>query len=147
MAAVTVIAQTAEVALAAATVKTVVQVLAPANQRLRIKGWGVYFDGVASSGEPVQVELLRQTSAGTMTSLTPTRRTGTETIQSTALHTATVEPTAGDILDIAEVHPQTAYEVMYPYGEQPECAGGTRVGIRCTAPAIVNVRAKVIFEE
>lgn len=142
------IAQTAEVALAAATAKTVLQIVAATNQRVRIKSFGVFFDGISGSAEPVQVRLLRQTTAGTMTSLTPTKLgTGSETVQTTAQHTATAEPTAGDTLDIAEVHPQSGYQVIYPQGDWPIIPGGGRVGIECTAPATVNVRAKIIFEE
>ncbi len=134
------IAQTTEVALAIATAKTVIQIAAPSSQRLRLKRWGVFFDGVSATDEPVQVRLLRQTSAGTMTTLTPVK-------QSAAQHTATAEPTAGDVLDVAEVHPQSGYEVLIPFDMSIEIPGGTRVGIECTAPAAVNVRAKLVFEE
>jgi hypothetical protein len=148
MAGILCVAQTSEVALAAATVKTVLQVVAPANQRLKIKEWGVSFDGVSVTGEPVQVELLRQTTAGTMTALTPVKLVaGSETVQATAQHTATAEPTAGDILDSQEVHPQGGYGKIFPFNQEIEVPGGGRLGIRCTAPAIVNVRAKIVFEE
>jgi hypothetical protein len=142
------IAQTAEVALSAATAKTVIQIVAPTNQRLLIKRWGVFFDGVSATAEPVQVRLLRQTTAGTMTSLTPVMLgVGSETVQTTAQHTATAEPTAGNILDIAEVHPQSGYEVVVPFDQPIEVPGGGRLGVECTAPATVNVRAKIIFQE
>lgn len=148
MAGITCIAQTTEVALSAATAKTVIQIVAPTNQRLHVKRWGIYFDGVSSTAEPVQVRLLRQTTAGTMSSLTPVMLSaGSETIQTTALHTATVEPTAGNVLDIAEVHPQSGYEVVIPFDQVIEVAGGTRLGIEVTAPAAVNCRAKIIFTE
>jgi hypothetical protein len=148
MAGLRIIAQTAEVALAAATAKTVIQVVSASNHRVKIKRWGVYFDGVSPTAKPVQVRLLRQSSAGTMSSLTPTKLgTESETIQTTAQHTATAEPTAGDVLDIAEVHPQSGYEVIFPAGEEIDVPGSGRVGIECTAPAVVNVRAKIIAEE
>jgi len=143
------IAQTAEVALVAATAKTVVQIVAPANHRVRVLGWGVFFDGVSVTAEPVQVILARQSTAGTMSALTPVPLDDSlaETLQVTAQHTATVEPTTGVTVDVAEVHPQQGYEIMYPLGEQPVVGGGDRVGIICTAPAVVNVRAKIRFEE
>jgi hypothetical protein len=148
MAGVTCIAQTAEVALSAATAKTVLQITAMTNHRLHIKRWAVFFDGISSTAEPVQVRLLRQTTAGTMTSLTPVKLVaGSETVQTTAQHTATAEPTAGDILDIAEVHPQSGYEVVVPFDQVIEVPGGTRLGIEATAPAAVNVRAKIVFVE
>lgn len=142
------IAQTSEIALAAATAKTVLQVVAASNHRVKVLRWGVYFDSTSGSAEPVQVRLLRQTTAGTMSSLTPTKlSTYSETVQTTAQHTATAEPTPSDVLDIAEVHPQQGYEVIFPQGQEIEIGGGGRVGIECTAPAGVNVRAKIIFEE
>ena len=149
MAGIKLIAQTAEVALAAGVAKTVLQVKAAANHRVLVKGWGVYFDGVSVAAEPVQVVMVRQTSAGTMTSLTPVALgVYTETIQMTAAHTATVEPTTGsEILDVAEVHPQSGYEVKFPLGEELIIAGGGYLGIVITAPAIVNVRAKILTEE
>jgi hypothetical protein len=141
-------AQTAEVALTAATTKTVVQLVAASNHKVKVLGWGVFFDGVSGTAEPVQVEILRQTTAGTMSALTPSKLgTDSETLQTTAQHTASAEPTASDILDVAEVHPQSAYEIVYPMGQEIKIPGGGRLGIRCTAPAGVNVRAKLRFEE
>jgi len=136
---------TAEIALTAATVRTVVQVLAPTNHRIAVIGWGVSFDGVAVTNEPVQVELVRQTAAGTMTALTLTQsKPVAETILSSASHSATsTEPTTTDILDVMEVHPQGGFEKACDF----EIAGGGRVAIRCTAPAGVNVRPKLFCEE
>lgn len=143
-------ANTAEVALAAATTKTVIQIIAPTNHRVKVMGWGVFFDGVSATAEPVQVELLRQTSAGTMSALTPVKTdAASETLLTTAQHTATVEPAASDVLDAVEVHPQAGYERICstPGSQLFVVGGGGRVGIRCTAPAAVNVRAKIFFEE
>jgi len=36
---------------------------------------------------------------------------------------------------------------MYPFGEEFPVPGAGRVGIECIAPAVVNVRAKIEFEE
>ena len=142
-------ATTAEIALTAATAKTVIQIVAAANHRVKILGWGVYFDGVSSTAEPVQVRLLRQTTAGTMSALTPIKWDDSiaDTLLTTAQHTATAEPTAGDVLEVKEIHPQQGYEKLYPLGQEPIIGGGDRVGIECTAPAGVNVRAEVRFEE
>lgn len=142
------LAQTAEVALVAATAKTVIQLVAPANHRVKVLGWGVFFDGISVTAEPVQVRVLRQSTAGTMSVLTPVQiRPVAETIQSTAQHTASAEPTAGDVLDAVEVHPQSGYDVKFPMGQEIVISGAGRLGIECTAPAGVNVRAKMFFEE
>lgn len=141
-------AQTVEVALVAATAKTVLQLVAPTNQRLRLRRWGVFFDGISSAAEPVQVRVLRQTTAGTMSSLTPVKLVaGPETVQATAQHSATAEPTGGDVLDVLEVHPQAGFDCLLPADLIIDVPGGGRIGIECTAPAGVNVRAKVWFEE
>lgn len=142
------IAQTAEVALTASTVRTVIQLAAPVNHRVKVLGWGVFFDGTNTSAEPVQVRVLRQTSAGTMSGLTPVQIIPvSETIQTAAQHSATIEPTAGDILDVVECHPQQGYEVKFPMGQEIAIAGSGRLGIDCIAPVGVNVRAKFFFEE
>lgn len=143
-----VIAQTSEVALAAATPKTVLQIAAAVNHKVKLLRWGVYFDGILPTAEPVQVRLLRQTTAGTMSALTPAKLgTDSEAVQTGAQHSATSEPSAGDVLDMAEVHPQSGYEVIFPAGQEVKIPGGGRIGIECNAPAGVNVRAKMIFEE
>jgi hypothetical protein len=132
---------TAEVALVAATAKTVLQILAATNQAVKVLGWGVYFDGTSSTGEPVVVELIRQTTAGTMSALTaekidPGRA---ETIQTTCTHTATAEPSTTTAMTRIEVHPQSAYEKLFPFGQEIIVPGAGRLGLRCTAPAGVNV--------
>ena len=148
MAGVIVVATTTEIALAAATAKTVIQIVAPAHQLLKVKGWGVFFDGISSVAEPVQVRLLRQTSAGTMSALTPVQRSAmTCTLQSTAQHTASAEPTAGDVLAVREVHPQSCYQEIFPAGDEIMIGEAGRLGIECTAPSIVNVRAEIVYEE
>lgn len=144
------IAQVSGVTLTAATAKTVVQLVAAAtNHGAKILGWGVYFKGTSSTAVPVNVKLARQSTAGTMTSLTPAKLNNSlaETILTTAQHTATAEPTTGDTIDVVEVHPQGYYEVIYPLGQERMMGGNSRVGIVCTAPAGVDVTAKIIFEE
>jgi hypothetical protein len=142
-------ATTAEIALSAATAKTVIQLVAATNHRVKILSWGVYFDGVSPTAEPVQVRLLRQTTAGTMSALTPTKRDDSiaDTLLTTAQHTATAEPTAGDVLEVKEVHPQGGYEKIYPFAGEPIVGGSDRLGIEVTAPATVNCRAELVFEE
>ena len=137
-----------EVALVAATEKTVVQIIAPAHQRLKIKRWGVFFDGIAATGAPVEVRLLRQDADGTLSAVTIFKQVaGSETIQTTAKGDASAEPTPSDVIDVAEVHPQSGYEAVIPFDMPIEIPGGGIVGITCKAPDAVNVRAKIIFEE
>ena len=141
--------QTTEIALAASTVKTVLQLTAPANHRLRLLRMKVSFDGISPTAEPAQVRLLRQTSAGTMSSLNPVKQDNSlaEALLSTGASNATAEPTAGDVLDSVEVHPQSGYEVIYPYGQEPMVGGSGRLGIDIQCPSVVNVRALLVYEE
>jgi hypothetical protein len=142
------IAQTAEIALVAATVKTILQIIAPANHRVKVKSWKVSFDGVSETAAPVECVLMRQTTAGTVTANTPLqKRPVSETIQVTAGDNASAEPTSSDIIDSMEVHPQSAYEKVWVPGDEPVIGGGGRLGIVCTAPANVNVRGAIEFEE
>ena len=147
-------ATTPEVALTAATPKTVGQLRSSANQRLKLLKWGVYFDGVSPSAEPVQVRLLRQTTAigGTPTAVAPAMvGTGSETVQSAFAYSAGgTEPTGGNVLEAIEVHPQAGYEYTYPLGQEIAVTGGASVGylgVECTAPAAVNVRCQLKWEE
>lgn len=141
------------IALTAATAETVLQVIAPTNQRVKILGFGVYFDGATPTAVPVIVQLRRQTTAigGTPTAVTIYKSDdmiGT-TIQTTATTygTSPTEPTNTDVLKRIEVHPQTGYEFSYPYGQEAIIGSGERVGIICNAPAGVNVIPYIRIEE
>jgi hypothetical protein len=139
---------TSEVALAAGITKTVLQIAAPANQRVKIKGWGIFFDGQTVTAAPVIVQIMRQLSAGTMTALTPLKRqVAAETVQTTAAHTATLEPTNSDIIDVLEIHPQSGYEVQFPDGQEIIVPGGGYLAIVVNAPEAVNCLPKFICEE
>lgn len=140
---------TVEIALSSGVPMTVLQIVAAANHRVKILRWGVFFAGIAGTDEPVNVALNRQSTAGTSSALTPNKLDDSlaETLLTTGRHTASVEPTTGDLLDSILVHPQSGYEMVFPMGQEIIVGGGDRVGIICTAPAGVDVRAKIIFEE
>jgi hypothetical protein len=135
-----------EIALVAATAKTLVLLTAPSNHRLLIKRLRVTFDGTSPTAEPGIVEVFRYTTAGTFTSGTPRLKgAGSETPQATFGYNATAEPTTGDLLEILEA--DRGYEVFYPLGMEIVIPGGGRVGIRATFAAIVNALATIEYEE
>lgn len=138
-----------EEALAAATAETVLQVVAAANHPIALKSVQVSFDGTSASAEPVVVLLVRQTGAGTSVAATPREETAYGiTIQTTARIDFSVEPTSDDsVLRRWNVHPQSG--VMEKFGPDDEIIIGSsgRVGIKVTAPAIVNVQASISWEE
>lgn len=141
------VARQGEIATGTAA-KTLIQIVAAANHRVKILGFHISFDGTSTTPAPIAVRLLRQTTAGTMTSLTPVKWDDSigETLQTTAQHTATAEPTAGDVLFSANIQ-QSGYEVIYPFGQEPIVGGGDRVGLEVTAGADVNAFAWIRFEE
>lgn len=138
----------AEVALVAATAKTVAQLAAPANQSVAVHGLSVTFDGVSNTAEPVLIELLRQTTAGTSTARNPLKTKDTSTaLQTTGGVNFTAEPTAGDVLRVFHVHPQAGAVIPLPLEREIVIAGGGRLGVRMTAPANVNTVVTIDGEE
>lgn len=141
---------TAAVALAAATIKTVIQINAPANQRLKVQRVGFFFDGASTTAVPGLVQLVRKTTAGTGTALTLTKQTSSdsETIQTTATENHTVEGTnTTDVIDQWLVHPQQGLDLTYAMGQEKMIVGGGRLALVANFPAVVNVRGKIDFEE
>lgn len=141
---------TANVALSAATAKTVIQLNAPANQRIKVLRVGVFFDGASTTAVPGDVQLVRKTTAGTGTALTLAKQTSadSETIQTGATENHTVEGTnTTDIIDQWKVHPQQGLDLTYAFGQEKMIVGGGRLALVCNFPAAVNVRAKIDFEE
>ena len=140
-----------DVALTAATAKTILNVINAANGLIRITEMAVSFDGVSSTAEPVTVELCSSTqaTAGTSTSHTIVQTRGpTRTVQATAARNYTAEPTTLTVIKRWLVHPQTGLFVQFPLGREPEqVTTADGLCIRCTAPATVNVQAYMEFEE
>ncbi len=101
---------TGDVALVAATAKTILNVINGANALFRITELGVSFESVVAADEPVEVELMTSTQAGAGTSSAVTIlqiHGPTRTVQATARHTYTAEPTALTNWKRWLVHPQT----------------------------------------
>ena len=141
-------AVTSEVATGTA-IKTILQIVAATNQRVLIDEIAISFKGTSPTDAPIWLRVLRQTTAGTMSALTPVKNNNgdDETLQTTAQHTATAEPTAGDVLMAQEIHPQTGYTWQAPFGRQIVVKGGGRLGIEVTAGVGVNCLARVMGEE
>ena len=145
---------TGAVSLTGGTAQTVLQVVPPSNQRLKIIGVRLSFDGTNSANTPVTVQLLRQTTAGTFTntSVSPVKYNEpagvSETLQTTGQTAVTVEPTAGNILESYTV-PAFGGTVIYsaPPGQEMIVPGGTRWGVKASAAQTVNMATTVIYEE
>lgn len=127
---------------------TLIQLLAVANHRIRLVGWSVTFDDTQSAG--ARLEIVRQSTDGTMTAgptLVKTDDSIADTLLTTARHTATVEPTTGDILDSITV--KDGWSVFYPEKKEKICGGGDRIAIRIITPSAVTpvCDAHMFFEE
>lgn len=139
-------------AVAAATVETILQVVAGSTKPVRISRFGVSFNGVDVTDQPVRVELLRLTSAGTSSAYTPKKLDpNSEASIATARTAHTAEPTADDILEVHYVSPAggnivEVFSPGYP-DERPIVAPNGRLGIRVLAADAVNVNAFLIFDE
>ena len=58
-----------------------------------------------------------------------------------------MEPTYTAPLKTIAVHPQLGYEYVCPQGQEIIVKGGGMLGFQAFAPATVNVRGYVLFEE
>lgn len=127
-------ARAAKVTLgSASTTVSLIQVLAGTNHKMTLREVGVMFNGISATGNHVQVDLLRQSTAGTASALTLVKdveEDGT-TIDASAQETFTVEPTAGDVLRSWYVHPQG--HLILPI-EGVTVASGGRLAIRAITP-------------
>jgi hypothetical protein len=142
---------TGDIALSAATAKTVLSVINASNGLIRITELAACFDGTSGTAEPVTVELCSSTEAGagTATSHTIVQVRGpTRTVQATAKRNFTAEPTTLTVLKRWLVHPQTSLCLQFPLGREPEqVVTADALCLRCTAPATVNFQGYMEFEE
>ena len=138
------------VALSAATAKCIAGVKAHANSGLQVVDFWVGFDGVTASAVPVLVELMYSTwatnSPGTNSTSTTARQRGGRVLTAgfTAGKTWTTEPTTLTLIKELLLTPNGG-TVLYtfPLGTEPDSALAEGFVIRCTAPAVVNVRGSI----
>lgn len=142
----------AEVALSAATAKTVLILTGGTTRTCEITGIGIAFDGVSSTAEPVQVRVVRASTTGTTTACTEKWWTDAgSTPVGAAGYNASAEPTKESASLIAtEVHPQGGSMVLsWAKGEgiKTPLTANAGIAIECTAPATVNCRAWIEWWE
>jgi len=139
------------VALTAASPTVVGFIATPANQRIKLLGYGFYFDGTSNSAQPVEIKLARPTT-GTFTAGGTAVKCDAgvpETVQSTVGLAASAQPTltAALVCKTITVHPQLGYEYLAPLGQEEMIAGGTTFAFSATAPATVDIRGYMKYEE
>lgn len=139
------------IALVAATAKTVIQITAPTNQALKVKGFRVSFDGANSAAAPVTAEYGRPSSAGTFTAQTPVKKDSGrgETVQTTGGVNASAEPTWTSV-GVGAFYLGAFNGLLreyFPFDNPIIVPGGTRFALRLTAAAAVNACVTLEFEE
>lgn len=141
------------IAMAAATAKTILNVINSSTGLFRIVELSVSFDGATATAVPATVELCKSTQAGNgtgSTATTPTQvRGATRTIQLTATRNYTTEPTT---LTVAKRWLVPVFNgllvVQFPLGREPEqITASNAYALRVTAPAVVNCAAYLECEE
>jgi hypothetical protein len=137
-------------ALVAATAKSVVEIGTPSTVRAKIVQWWAEFDGVSASAVPVKIELGRFSSGvTTATTLAGFALDANEPASLvTAKHSTTTEG-AGTISggEIHLVSPTSGILVQYPLGREWMIGASGFWRMRLTAPAAVNVTFGVQWEE
>jgi hypothetical protein len=142
-----------EVALVAATPKTVLQIKAATNQRVAIKGIKLMGKQAAGGTDvPVKIRLTRSTANFGAFTATPTPQKNNpsngETVQTSAGTNATSEPTSPTDAGIWwEVQPQSGVIEFIPPGLEIKIPGGQAVNFECTSPGTPTVMLTVTFEE
>jgi hypothetical protein len=149
MAALNLSVPTGEISLSAGTAKTVFLCKAPTNQRLRIYGFEIFFKSSSPTDTPVKIEVIRVTSDGTGSALTPAPNDDDwgETPQGTYKGNYSVEPSYGTTLRVWEIQPQTGIIYMFPAGQEICVKGGNLIGVRMTATQAETVSLNAIVEE
>jgi len=138
------------VACVAATAKTILQLAIPASIRVRILGWGVFFDGAVVTATPAFVQLIASSTSGTTSATTPVQmQPVAEALQCTGGTNATVEPTVAgsNLYRAVYVHPQAAYAERFPMGQEIIMAASSWINLRVNAPANVDAIGWIDFEE
>lgn len=138
-------------ALVAATAKSVLELGSASTDRVKIVSWWVEFDGVTASAVPTDVEVGRFSAAvTTATTGTAGKYDAADSTPSTVVKHTTSTEGAGTAEAGGENHhipPTSGLMVQYPLGREPVLAVSTFWRIRVTAAAGVNVTAGVVWEE
>lgn len=139
-----------EEAIAASTAETLVQLRGATTTRGKVIAWGVAFDGATATDAPVLVRLLRQSTDGTASAATEVPfDPSAPAALITAHHSFSAEPTAGDVLEVHEVHPNGGALIReYALGREPmiDDATSSRIAIEVNGPAC-NAVAWLHWEE
>jgi len=151
----------AAVALTAATARTTLMVMTPAQFGMCLTDFSIGFDGHDATQTPVFWEIVRSTNATNSTPGTNNTSESTNIVQvrgrsiavgftAFSAAAASFEPTVLTRLYSNTLTPNGGLlEYDYPLGREFECDVSAGLGIRLTTPtgaAAVNARCSVVFE-
>lgn len=139
-------------ALGAGVPETILSIVAPVGLVYRLAEFSVSFDGITAAAVPVLVELMASTQAttGSSTAHTPLQTEGAVVaVVATAARGFTVEPTVLSVLKPWLVDPNKGILIVQNplVREFQRNATPRAMVLRCTAPAGVNVRGYMEWEE
>lgn len=143
---------TADIALSAATAKSVLGIRGNAAFGVDLIGIRFGFDGVSGSAEPVTIDLCYATFATNAPGTNSTSRTPAQLYGRVLTHgftggsNWTAEPTVLTVIDSWLWHPQSGIIYDVPLGTSYDSAFSEGFVLRMTAPAAVNVNAGFKFE-
>ena len=139
----------ADQSLVAATAKTLIQLVTGATRKIWVSEVAIGFKSVTATDVGVLVQVVRQSTAGTASAVTPAPVVeGHPAAISTAQEIFTVEPTSGVVVREWEITPiggQLVYQL--PLGTEIEMAVSARLGLLVTAPQNQSARAYITFNE
>jgi hypothetical protein len=141
----------ADVSLTAATAKTVLAWINGATRRSRVLEIHVGFNSQTSTDQAVLLELVRFTTDGTGTAVTPAAcDPGNPAAIGTAKHSYTVEPTTATVVFVDRITPQQGGTIIIqiPMTRERVCPVSNLIALRLTAAnAQSGVRASMQVEE
>lgn len=125
--------------------KTILQITAPSGRPIAVQRITLGLRGNSPTADKVLVQVIRSATGGTATNRNPAKIDNTDatTIVSSGKENFTAEPTGGTVIYENAIHPQGSLELT----EEIKIAGGETLGIVTNAPAAVNARARIKFEE
>jgi hypothetical protein len=118
--------------VAASATRTLLQLIAPTNQKIRIEKIVVRGYGLAAADPPAEIQIALQTTAGTSVAVTlkKVKTSDPETLQSSALSTFSgAEPTTTTVKDADGMHPQSRNTFIWPPDRPLFLEGNEKIGV------------------
>lgn len=137
-------------------IKTVLQIATPSSTDLRIRGWGISFDGVVAANPAGVVTLIDVSVAATVTALSPEKWGSDDSPASLCVsgtsasgYDASAEGaiSGSRIIDGQDIHPQTGYAIWFPDNALPKVKASRFLRIRTLFSVDINCIPWVVWNE